>query len=105
MSSRPKPKPRDAQQLELDEFAERYETLKDIYRDPVETVFNVMTDPEVSQEVKLRAAEILMSYRFPKLKALEGAPPQGPQLQMHIVIQEPAKPVIDVTPALKALNG
>lgn len=89
---------------ELDEFAEKYETLCAIYEDPVKVVFHVMSTTE-DEDTKLRAAETLMSYRFPKLKSLENVPSNAPTMQFNIVMQQQQLPApapavtVDVTPA------
>jgi hypothetical protein len=88
---------------ELDEFAEKYETLCAIYQDPMTVVFEVManTQDDVSPETRLRAAEILMSYRFPKLKALENAPSNAPTMVFNVQMPQMQPPVaIDITPSL-----
>jgi hypothetical protein len=106
MASPGKPKPRKPAQHELDEFAERYETLALVYGDPVEAVFEIMSDNDHEPEVRLQAARLLVEHRYPKLKALDGAPPVGPQVAINItMVQPPKQTVIDVTPALPKLEA
>jgi hypothetical protein len=91
---------------ELEEFAEKYETLSAIYEDPVQVVFDVMATT-MDEDTRLRAAEMLMSYRYPKLKSLENAPGNAPTMQFQVILQQPATlpapeqaVTIDVTPKL-----
>lgn len=106
-----KPMPKQSEQRELEAFAERYDTLSTIYADPVQVVFEIMT--RADDELRLRAAETLMAYRYPKLKALENKKPQeGPSQVFNIVMQqaqpqlETAKhaPVIELNSAPTALK-
>ena len=104
MTTGKKPGKRISELRELEEFAEKYETFSMIYGDPVEFMFEVMSMQEASIETRKAAAEALMSFRFPKLKAIETkAPPSGPQLalQINLVQNEPTpKRTLDVSPTL-----
>ena len=62
---------------ELEAFAEKYDTHALIHGDPVAVVFKVMGETE-DEDTRLRAAEILLSYRYPRLKSLEGNVPTVP---------------------------
>jgi hypothetical protein len=91
---------------ELEEFAEKYETLAAIYQDPVMVVFDVMAN-SADEDTRVRCAEILMAYRFPKLKTLENAPPNAPTMTFNIQMSAPPAPVlpppeIDITPAAES---
>lgn len=73
---------------ELDAFAEKYDTHLMLYGDPVEKIFSIMSSSP-DEDTQLRAAEILVSYRYPRLKALEGA--GGPGTVVNIQINSNAK--------------
>jgi hypothetical protein len=104
--------PRRAQPHELEAFAEKYETLALIYGDPVETVFNIMAKQAAAggdDEITLRAAEMLISYRFPRIKAAEDSGKNsGPALNFYIdtggvhPVREINPPTIDMD---KMLGG
>lgn len=103
-----KPPSRKAEQAEMDEFAERYETLASIYKDPIEVVFEVMSGSDTPPETKLQAAGLLMSFRFPKLKALEVKNDNNTkpvQFTINLTTPAPAQPELDVTPAKLTLVG
>lgn len=97
-----KPPPRNGEKRELEEFAERYDTYVTIFKDPVEVVFDLMTNG--TDEMRLRAAEILMSFRYPKLKSMENKGMQnGPTTNFNITMlapkplpAEPEKPAIEI---------
>ena len=96
-----KPRAIKPQKLELEEFAEKYETHTLVYGDPTEVVFDIMASKEdVSVETRLRAAEILMSYRYPRLKALENAPKDAQTINIQIVsaVQPTPQVELDVSP-------
>lgn len=92
--------PRKAEQHELDEFAEKYEILSSIYKDPVEVLFEIMTHPEASMELRAGVAVDLMAFRFPKLKALENKnPEQGKSVTINMTFTAPEpKKELDITP-------
>lgn len=73
------------QKHELEAFAEKYDTYADIFGDPVALVFKIMSD-SVDEEVKLRAADMLMSYRYPRVKAAEGAGSNAPVMNFNVVM-------------------
>lgn len=83
------------QKHELEAFAEKYDTLTMLYGDPVETVFRIMSGSE-DEEVQLRAAEMLMSYRYPRVKSVEGAGKTAPVLNFNVTM--PGKPELPPTP-------
>lgn len=97
---------------EIDAFNEKYDLYALLYGDPVEVAFSIMARnaPESSaedkdEEVALRAADMLMSYRYPRIKAIQGSGgSNGPQFAFHIDLSgKPAQlPPIDVTPTLPA---
>lgn len=80
------------QKHEMEAFAEKYDTFADIYGDPVEVVFSIMAD-STDAEVKLRAAEMLMSYRYPRVKSAEGNPAQAPILNFNVQMPRAELPV------------
>lgn len=88
-----KPSARGANNREIEEFAERYETLSIIFGDPVEVLFGIMASsrPEVTMELRGNVAEKLMSYRYAKLKALEnkGGDAQGVTININNVPMAP----------------
>lgn len=95
------------QQHELDAFAERYDTYATIYGDPIEFVFRVMAnkvpgDFLVETGDRVRAAEILMSHRFPKVKAQEIANPNAPPINFSINVS--AAP-LDSRPVTLEINS
>jgi hypothetical protein len=75
----------EAQKHELEAFAEKYDTLALIHGDPVEVVFAVMQATE-DDDTKLRAADMLMSYRYPRVKAMEGAQNKAPVLNFNVTM-------------------
>lgn len=92
-----KPPARKAEQHELDEFAEKYETYTTVYGDPMEAVFQILANT-ADDNLKLQAAGMLMSFRFPKLKALETKGQQpGTPIQFNITLTAP-KQELDITP-------
>lgn len=109
-----KPKAKSPARHEIDAFVEKYELYADLYGDPVEVAFQVMahhtSDAEdADREVALRAADMLMSYRYPRIKAIQGQQGQnGPQFTFNIDLSgRPAPqmaPTIDLNaaPALPA---
>lgn len=80
------------QKHEMEAFAEKYDTMADIYGDPVETVFKIMADSP-DEEVTLRAAEMLMSYRYPRVKSAEGNQAHAPVLNFNVQMPRPELPV------------
>jgi hypothetical protein len=96
-----KPTPKKPEQVQMDEFAEKYEILSAIYGDPVEVLFEIMTHEDASLDLRKSAAVDLMSFRFPKLKALETkVPDTGAPMVFNINLNAPAtkQPELDVTP-------
>lgn len=91
--------PSEPQAHELEAFAEKYDICSDIYGDPVEVVFRIMANT-TDEEVKLRAADMLLSYRYPRVKAAEGAKPGAQTLNFNVTM--PPREV-DVTPVKPAL--
>jgi hypothetical protein len=90
------------QKHEMEAFAEKYDTLAMIYGDPVETIFHIMLKSQ-DEEVKLRAAEMLMSYRYPRVKAAEGNVAKAPVLNFNVTMPHPELPV-NAAPARKVLS-
>jgi hypothetical protein len=90
------------QKHEMEAFAEKYDTLAMIYGDPVETIFHIMLKSQ-DEEVKLRAAEMLMSYRYPRVKAAEGNIAKAPVLNFNVTMPHPELPV-NAAPARKVLS-
>lgn len=86
-----------AQKHELEAFAERYDTLADIYGDPVEVVFKIMADTD-DRELKLQAANTLMGYRYPRVKAAEGTTQTAPSLVFNVQMPAAPLPERDVSP-------
>jgi hypothetical protein len=97
------------QKHELEAFAEKYDTLACIYGDPVEAVFGIMAknlkphlDPATGlfdfgdDEIALRAAEMLMNYRYPRVKSSEGAAPKAQVLNFNVRMDAPATPELPV---------
>jgi hypothetical protein len=102
-----KPSARKAEQAELDEFAEKYEIFSSIYGDPVEALFDIMSSTDAPLDLRARCAVDLMSFRFPKLKALENKTPDtGKPVQFTINLVTPDnKPrELDVTPSPPVLK-
>jgi hypothetical protein len=103
-----------SQKHELEAFAEKYDTLACIYGDPIEAVFAIMAKnfqmvkaPDGTHifvgddEVALRAAEMLMSYRYPRVKASEGQSNKAPVLNFNVSMPRPelevnSRPVLAV---------
>src|SRR5713226_8821713 len=80
------------QKHEMEAFAEKYDILALIHGDPVEVVFGIMAlSPD--EEVKLRAAEMLMSYRYPRVKSAEGGAAKAPVLNFNVTMPRPELPV------------
>lgn len=90
----------------MEAFAEKYDTLAMLYGDPVETVFAIMAahfqpvqmpDGKTvllgDSEVALRAAEMLMSYRYPRVKSAEGNAAKAPVLNFNVTMPNPELPV------------
>jgi hypothetical protein len=101
-----KPPARKAQNFELDEFAEKYENFAMIYGDPLEVVFKAMSEAQDPDE-QLEAAKVLLSYRFPRIKAQETVDRSAPPVQFNITLMQPAPKVetsIDITPKPKELE-
>lgn len=73
------------QKHELEAFAEKYDIFADIFGDPVGVVFKIMADSE-DEEVKLRAADMLMSYRYPRVKAAEGDHSRAPVMNFNVLM-------------------
>lgn len=95
-----------SQKHELEAFAEKYDTLALVYGDPVEVVFSIMAanvrvvlDERGNpvrvgdDEVALRAAEMLMNYRYPRVKASEGQGTKPPVLNFNVTMPHPELPV------------
>jgi hypothetical protein len=102
-----KPGKKKAEKHEIDAFVEKYETYADVYGDPVEMAFRIMAD-STDEEVQLRAADMLMSYRYPRIKAIQGVQGQnGPQFAFNINIGGEQKQLqaIDVTPRLTSADA
>lgn len=101
---RAKPPSKKADPIDLDAFAEKFDTLVSIFRDPVEFLFEVMADPNNDTDLRVRTAEILVAYRYPKLKALENKAPQtGPMMQFNITMTAPPeqpeqRQIVDINP-------
>jgi hypothetical protein len=76
------------QKHELEAFAEKYDTLTLLYGDPVEMVFRIMSGSG-DEEVQLRAAEMLMSYRYPRVKSVEGTGKTAPILNFNVTMPKP----------------
>jgi hypothetical protein len=105
-----KPKAKKPEQVELDAFTEKYELLSIAYGDPVEFLFAVMADADASLDLRTSCARDLMSFRFPKLKALEIKDNnKGEQITLTINLttpgEQPKKAEIDVTPPTLTLVG
>lgn len=92
-----------AQKHEMEAFAERYDTFALLYGDPVEVAFAVMArsfnpgrDPKTNEllrpndELAKATADMLMSYRFPRVKASEVMKPNGQPMQFTVVMQQNA---------------
>lgn len=98
----PQRKPVKAQQHELDAFAERYDLYADMFGDPIEFMFRVMAnklpdDVVVDVSDRRNAAEVLMSHRFPKVKAQEISNPNAPPINFSInITPTPALPTAKV---------
>jgi hypothetical protein len=91
-----KPTPKQSEQREIEAFAERYDTLAGIFRDPVEFMFDLMSNPTMPPELRLSAAKTLTEFRYPKLKAIENkAPQQGPVMQFNINLTQAAPKLED----------
>lgn len=75
----------------MEAFAEKYDTYADIYGDPVGVVFKIMADSD-DEEVRLRAADMLMSYRYPRIKAAEGDKSNAPPLTFNVLMPAPQLP-------------
>lgn len=86
--------PSEPQAHELEAFAEKYDINADIYGDPIEVVFRIMATTS-DEEVKLRAADMLLSYRYPRVKAAEGNKQSAQVLNFNVTM--PNKE-LDVTP-------
>lgn len=102
-----------AQAHELDAFAEKYELNAVLYGDPIEFLFQVMADQvqgadgkPVSAEIgeRTRAAETLMSHRFPKVKAQEVADPSRPMVQFSINMSPPPPQIEVGKPPMKVIE-
>jgi len=87
------------------QFRERYDALAEKYTDPVEVLFNMLADEDVG--VRLKAASTLVSYRYPKLRAVETTQNTnltlGVNLAGLIPLQANPEP-LDVTPTPPALE-
>jgi hypothetical protein len=60
----------------------------------VETVFAIMTENNAgTTRSQLRAAEMLMSYRYPRVKAAEGNSAKAPVLNFNVTMPHPELPV------------
>jgi hypothetical protein len=86
------------QKHEMEAFAEKYDTYASIYGDPVQVVFRIMSDTE-DEDVKLRAAEMLMSYRYPRVKSAEGNAPKAQVLNFNVRMDAPAPAEVPVNAA------
>lgn len=98
------------QKHEMEAFAEKYDTLALMYGDPVETVFAIMArnvadriteDGKIiagDDDVALRAADMLMSYRYARVKAAEVQQAKPTALQFNVIMPGANKPTIDVSP-------
>jgi hypothetical protein len=95
--------PKAPQKHELEAFAEQYDIYKAIYGDPIEYVFQVMSNTD-DESTQITAANMLMSYRYPRIKAAEvpsGANSATP-LQLNInVMAPPAERVVSPAPVLE----
>lgn len=103
MPSPKKPNAKKADALEAEAFAERHDTLAIIYGDPIEKVFSIMAKSD-NEDTQLKAAEILISYRYPKLRAMEVKTSNlGPGLSITIngAPVEPGQAPLDITPSLR----
>lgn len=94
---------RNAQKHEQEAFAEKYDILALLYGDPVEVVFAVMARAVKAEddEGARIAADTLMGYRFPKIKAQElaGNPDNAPVT--NIVVNLMPAPKLEL-PAIAA---
>lgn len=82
-----KPRKSDPQKHELEAFAEKYDTYALIYGDPVEVMFSIMDASMQGKdfEVALRAADMLNSYRFPRVKPQDKPVETGKVLNLTII--------------------
>jgi hypothetical protein len=91
----------NAQKHELEAFAEKYDILAMVHGDPVETIFQIMAASE-QEEVRLRAADMLMSYRYPRMKAAEGTPQNAPVLNFNVTmppqVSQTSERVVEMRP-------
>jgi hypothetical protein len=97
-----------AQKHEMEAFAEKYDTLALIHGDPVDIVFAIMARNAavvmsedgrtiaIDDEVALRAADMLMSYRYPRVKAADGNQSRAPVLNFNVSM--PAAPRLSEVP-------
>jgi hypothetical protein len=97
-----------SQKHELEAFAEKYDTLALLYGDPVETVFAIMdrnvNGPFPDDEVALRAAEMLMNYRYPRVKASEGQGVKAPVLNFNVTMPQPPELPVNAPPSRQVLS-
>lgn len=78
-----KPKPRETKKHEIEAFLEKYESYAMVYGDPVQKMFELMATAE-DQDTQKSAAEILMSYRYPRIKAVDDQGKKGQTFQFVI---------------------
>ena len=111
---------RAAQKHELEAFAEKYDTLSVMYGDPVEIVFRIMErnfnatiirkeDGTVEviapdDELTLRAANMLMEYRYPRVKAAEKILSQTTPMQFNVIMQAAPAQSLEVRPPQKLVT-
>lgn len=104
--------PTESQKHELEAFAEKYDVQADIYGDPVVVVFRIMARAAAradidGDELALRAADTLMGYRYPKVKAAEIANTVAPVLNFNVSMEAPrpvavaGKQVLQLVPGAK----
>lgn len=88
------------QKHEMEAFAEKYDTLALLYGDPVEVAFAVMhaAHSENDREMALQAANTLMGYRYPRVKAAEGAVDKAAVMNFNVIMPGEKRPEVDVTP-------
>lgn len=95
-----KPNKKVPQKHELEAFAEQYDIYKDIYGDPIEMAFRIMAGSD-DENVQLTAANMLMSYRYPKVKASEVVDNnKSPQMTFTINVAAPGQKTLERAPTL-----
>lgn len=88
------------QKHEMEAFAEKYDTYADIFGDPIAVVFQVMADA-TDYDTKLTAANMLMSYRFPRVKAAEGNQNKAPTMNFNVVMAPPPNQELPALPVTR----